>query len=319
MKRGERASLFVRGIGDWFPRHKRALPWRDLSEKDRDHRAYLVLVSEVMLQQTQVPRVVILYKNFIQKFPQMEDLSKASNADILTAWRGLGYNSRALRLRDAVRDILTHHAGRFPDTMEELTAIKGIGEYTASAVRNFAFGIPTPCLDTNIRRILHRFFVGPENPDGTWKRDDVFLLGLSGEIMIHALNAGFSCADWYAALMDFGSLVCTKNAPKWHLFNQDLKLSCMAYGRDIKRTKKLIKNEPGREMAGRFVPNRIFRGRIVDQLRDAKEGLTLDQIGRAIAIDWNKSDHEAWLLQLLSKLTRENIVSAHGAKFSLQA
>lgn len=93
----------------------------------------------------------------------------------------------------------------------------------------------------------------------------------------------------------------------------------MAYGRDIRRTKKLIKNEPGREMAGRFVPNRIFRGRIVDQLRDAKEGLTLDQIGRAIAIDWSKSDHEAWLLQLLSKLTRENIVSAHGAKFSLQA
>ncbi len=318
MTQSERIQLFTTGIWDWFERNKRTLPWRDLRVKDADHRAYLVLVSEIMLQQTQVPRVQILYKEFIQKFPRMEDLAKASNAEILIAWRGLGYNNRALRLRDAARIITGEHRGIFPRTTEELQEIPGIGHYTASAVLNFAFGIPAACIDTNIRRILHRFFVGSENADGTWKKSDVFLQKLSEKTMLAALEHGRgSCGDWFAALMDFGSLVCTKNRPKWELFSRDLRSACIAYGRDIVRTKKLIKKEPGREVSGRHIPDRIFRGRIVEALRDAPRGLPLAEIGARVAVDWTMGDHRKWLAGLIAKLERERLVERHGGRFSL--
>lgn len=318
MKKTERIYLFVRGIQTWFPAHKRKLPWRDLQVADRDQRAYLVLVSEIMLQQTQVPRVIVLYKNFIQKFPDLKALSKASNAEILIAWRGLGYNSRALRLRDAARIILEEFQGHVPDSMEDLRSISGIGEYTASAVRNFAFGIPTPCLDTNIRRILQRFFYGMERENGEKNVSDAALVRLSGEVLLHALEQGFTCADWYAALMDFGSLVCTKNAPKWEKFNTDLKTSCLTYGKQKIRTKNVNKKkEPGREMAGKYVPNRIFRGRIIEVLRHTRTGCSFDDIGREIAIDWSLGDHQKWLQLLLQKLEKDQMITVKKTKYFL--
>ena len=177
MRQRERIQRFVSVLWDWFDHHKRDLPWRDLRITDDAQRAYQILVSEVMLQQTQVARVITVYQHFLQLFPELQDLADASNKDVLLAWRGMGYNSRALRLRDAAKEIVqlsevrsTKYEVRrnctfFPSTMNELTAIKGIGPYTAAAIRNFAFHLPTPCLDTNIRRVLHRAFYGPEHPE----------------------------------------------------------------------------------------------------------------------------------------------------------
>ncbi len=311
-------QVFAREIWDWFERHKRTLPWRDIVEKNLDHKAYLILVSEVMLQQTQVSRVIVLYKKFIQLFPSIEDLSKASNSQILIAWRGLGYNNRALRLRDAAREIVEKRGGKFPRDMDELQELPGIGHYTAGAIRNFAFGIPTACMDVNIRRILHRFFVGPENPDGTWKKSDRELLPLSEQVMTEALlmKRG-SSADFFAALMDFGSLVCTKNNPKWELMSKSLQSVCMAYGKDIVRTKKMNKKEPGRMMAGRFVPNRIFRGKIVEALRDAPDGLPIKALGAQAIADWSMGDHTEWLKGLIEGLKRDNMVSEKKKSFFL--
>lgn len=311
--------IFASELWDWFERHKRTLPWRDLRIKNLDHKAYLILVSEVMLQQTQVSRVIVLYKKFIQLFPHIEDLSKASNSEILIAWRGLGYNNRALRLRDAAREIVHKHGGKFPRDMDELQKLPGVGHYTAGAIRNFAFHIPTPCMDVNIRRILHRFFIGPENPDGTWKKSDRELLPLSEEVMTEALlmKRGTS-ADFFAALMDFGSLVCTKNNPKWDLMSKQLQSVCMAYGKEIKRTKKVNKKEPGRMMAGRFVPHRIFRGKIVEALRDAPTGLTRDAVGHVAIADWSMDDHAAWLEGLLEKLTHDGLLEKKGKKYRLK-
>lgn len=359
MNRTERMQIFCSGILSWYSVHKRTLPWRDLTTKDFDHKAYLVLVSEVMLQQTQVSRVVILYKQFVQKFPRIEDLAEASNAEVLIAWRGLGYNSRALRLRDTARIISAHTPhpnplprgeGKlarkspivrheyFPRSMEELQKLPGIGHYTAGAIRNFAFGIPTPCIDVNIRRILHRFFVGPENEDGTWKKDDAYLHSLAGEALRVITCTGESKVGnegkvskvgdlfllaptmpsaWHSALMDFGSLVCTKNSPKWDLFPEDLRLCCKAYGKDIARNPRIQKKEPGRMMAGKFVPNRIFRGRIIEALRDAKKGLTLDEIGARIAIDWTMQDHRVWLGNVLRSLLCDHMIVKNSAHYRL--
>lgn len=311
---------FAKEIWAWYSRHKRSLPWRDLLIKDDTQRAYRVLVSEIMLQQTQVPRVIVVFRQFLDRFPALQDLAEASNKDVILAWRGMGYNSRALRLRDAAKIILEAHAGVFPKEMNELLAIKGIGPYTAAAIRNFAFNLPTPCIDTNIRRILHRSFIGPERADGTWEASDKDLLVLAEALLDVALDGkkDHDAKNWHAALMDFGSLVCTKASPKWDICpltaNGLMKAAYKVPALDKKRVKKA---EPGRMEGAKFVPNRIFRGRIVEALRDAKKGMTLDAIGREICMDWDPKEHDAWLKEIVEKLVGEEMLRRKGALLEL--
>lgn len=311
---------FATEIWAWYARHKRTLPWRDLLIEDDTQRAYRVLVSEIMLQQTQVPRVVVIFRQFLDRFPTLADLANASNKEVILAWRWMGYNSRALRLRDAAKIILEDHGGVFPKEMDELLSIKGIGPYTAAAVRNFAFNIATPCIDTNIRRILHRSFLGPENEDGTWPVSDKELLKLAEEVLAVAVDGteGHDGRNWHAALMDFGSIVCTKANPKWEICPlTERGLMKAAYKVVPLKKDRIKKTEPGRMMGAKFVPNRIFRGRIVDALRDAKKGMTLDEIGREISTDWDPAEHERWLSAIVDKLVAETMLRRKGEKIVL--
>ena len=139
----------------WYAREGRDLPWR------RTHDAYRILVSEVMLQQTQVSRVLVFYKTWLKKFPTWHALSRASNADVIHAWAGLGYNRRGLMLRDIAKHIVTHD---LPKTEQEWLKLKGIGPYTAAAVASFAQGQTTVPIDTNIRRVLGRVLLGKTFP-----------------------------------------------------------------------------------------------------------------------------------------------------------
>jgi len=322
VKRTERIAGFCAVLWAWFERHKRTLPWRDLTLEDINERAYRILISEIMLQQTQVPRVVVLYARFLEEFPTMASLARASNAEVIRAWRGLGYNSRALRLRDAARTIVDGHAGVFPTAMEDLLAIKGIGAYTAAAIRNFAFNLPTPCIDTNIRRILHRAFIGPERPDGTWETSDRSLLPLAEEILEAAIdNSGndipHDARNWHAALMDFGSIICTKRNPKWDICPLTAAgLMKAAYKVKLEKS-SAKKQEPGRDVGGTFVPNRIFRGRIVEQLRDTQEGMALADIGAHISVDWSERLHKKWLRELLEKLEKDGMVARKKNRYLL--
>jgi len=352
MRREERIRQFVGEIWQWYARHKRTLPWRDLAIADNTQRAYMILVSEVMLQQTQVSRVQIIFKQFIARFPTIKDIARASNRDVLIAWRGMGYNSRALRLRDAARVIgqgvtlrcepqratkgdtgchgswlgsglAPHHDKLFPRSMEALLQIPGIGPYTAAAIRNFAFNLPTPCIDTNIRRILHRTFVGPERADGTWEKDDQYLLKLAEEVLRIALEAphpnplprgeGICAQWWHAALMDFGSLVCAKRSPKCAQCPLSQGMCRSAFRVDRATSKRATsKREQGRLVGGRFVPNRIVRGKIVDLLRDHPRGLTLAGIGREICLDWLAREHTGWLRGILDALEKEELIQYAG-------
>lgn len=320
MQRRERVLGFTETIWRWFTVHKRTLPWRDLPVQDDAERAYRILVSEVMLQQTQVPRVIVLYPRFLGQFPTLATLARASNADVIRAWRGMGYNSRALRLRDACRTIMDRCGGIFPKTMEELGAIKGIGHYTAAAIRNFAFNLPTPCIDTNIRRILHRTFVGPERPDGTWERDDRFLLHIAADVLDAALDGAphHDARNWHAALMDFGSLVQTKKNPRWDVCPLTAQGLMKATAKKFPKSEvRIPKSEPGRTIAGRFVPNRIVRGRIVEVLRQTPSGLSLNAIGRRVASDWSLVVHHHWLEQILKRLEQDALVARRTGKFTL--
>ncbi len=342
MRRKERIFGFVEAIWQWYAVHKRALPWRDLPLQDATERVYRILVSEVMLQQTQVPRVIVLYPRFLGQFPTLVTLARASNADVIRAWRGMGYNARALRLRDAARYLVerlqvegctfhdrekmseTRNVQRatchFPKSMEELTSIPGFGHYTAAAIRNFAFNLSTPCIDTNIRRILHRTFVGPEHPDGTWERDDRFLLRIAADVLAAAIDGAphHDARNWHAALMDFGSLVQTKKNPRWDLCPLTASGLMKATIKNFPRSEvRIPKSEPGRIIAGRFVPNRIIRGRIVEALRDQPSGLSLDALGRQVAADWSMVRHRRWIESILLRLMQEALIMRSRRKFRL--
>lgn len=154
---------------------------------------------------------------------------------------------------------------------------------------------------------------------GSTQTSDKELRKIVEALMNRAGELGFRATDFYAALMDFGSLVCTKNAPKWELLSSGMKSVCMAYGKHIVRTKNVYNKEQGREVAGKHIPNRIFRGRVVEALRDHAKGLSFDVIGRTIAADWTMGDHKAWLDVILRGLERDAIVTKKGKSYVLQS
>ena len=165
------------------------LPWR----KTRD--PYKILVSEVMLQQTQVERVVHFYKNFLEQFPTAKALAAASLAEVLKSWQGLGYNRRAKMLQAAAREVVEKNKGKFPKTPEELEELPGVGPYTARAIAAFAYNQDVIFIETNIRTVVTHHFFGKKK-----KVSDTEVL----KILTSAFPTGKS-REWYAALMDYGT------------------------------------------------------------------------------------------------------------------
>jgi A/G-specific adenine glycosylase len=171
------------------------LPWR------RNINPYRILVSEIMLQQTQVPRVIEKYTEFLKSFPTFRALADAPTARVLKAWQGLGYNRRALMLQRCARAVIDLHGGNLPDTHTELCALPGIGPYTAGALLAFAFDAKHPVIETNIRRVyLHHFFPGRRNVA------DATILPL----VTKHLGQVRSARQWYGALMDYGTHLATQ-------------------------------------------------------------------------------------------------------------
>ena len=149
-------SRFKKTIWNYYKKHGRHdLPWR----KTKD--PYKILVSEVMLQQTQVNRVIEKYKSFLKKFPTVKALAQAPLKEVLLEWQGLGYNRRAKYLKLCAEKVIHEHEGTFPKTVKELTALPGIGPATAGDILAFAYNIPVPVIETNIRSVFIHFFPAP--------------------------------------------------------------------------------------------------------------------------------------------------------------
>ena len=182
---------FQKTILDWFGKNGRhELPWRQTTNP------YRILVSEIMLQQTQVDRVREKYTEFLKHFATHRKLAKASPADLLRVWKGLGYNRRALFLQKAAQKITKDFKGHFPDTVEGMETLSGVGPYTARAVSVFAYNNPEVFIETNIRRVfLHFFFPDKE------KISDVELFPFIKKAL-YKKNPRL----WYSALMDYGAL-----------------------------------------------------------------------------------------------------------------
>jgi len=274
----------------WYDARGRALSFRGTRDP------YAILVSEVMAQQTQVSRVVEAWSRFLDRFPTVRDLATASPANVLRAWRGMGYDRRALNLQRTARAIVGDHGGVVPRDVEALERLPGIGPYTARAVASIAFGIPVGAVDTNVRRVLGRALAGGA--------------GMSSAELQAAADASVEPgrpADWTHALMDVGATLCRPGRPRcpecplltWCRFAGEL--GSEAVPAPVARPSRPPNSGTGSQMPFQAT-SRWLRGRIVDRLRDA-DGAAWTRVDPRIG------EHDAVAIDAaLMALARDGIV-----------
>ena len=292
----------------WYRRHGRStLPWRTTRDP------YRTLVSEFMLAQTQVDRVVPKFEAFVERFPNFRALAESSRADVLRAWRGLGYNSRAVRLHTLAKTIVERYGGTLPSDAAELRSLPGIGKYTAAAIRAFAFNLDDAPVDTNVRRIVNRMLFGLE-----------YSHAVAPAVLderARSLAPPGHAHDWNSALMDLGATLCTARAPKCLLC--PLRADCAAAPVDAAQLERLRGAEAKRRPPQARVPfaqsTRYARGRIVERLRDLPPGARIslldlyDSLAASIA---GRSFDE--VRAFVGSLERDGLVTHDGTHVALR-
>ncbi len=289
----------------WYAAEHRDLPWRST------HDPYAILVSEMMLQQTQVQRVLPKYEQFLAAFPTLADLAAASTADVISVWVPLGYNMRAVRLQSIARQVMNEHDGSIPDTIEELLTLKGIGRYTAGAIACFAYKKQVAMVDTNIHRVLHRIFLGLDLSEPRLTNDQ--RLTFAEQVLPDG-----KAYDWNQALMDLGATICTSANPQCSrcplqdvckTYAEMSQYSLFPSGTVIRQIRKVAEKKEAYQNQPFTSTNRYFRGRIVDHLCSLPEGqrVPLTLLGPKIKQEFQEEDL-IWLQQLVEKLAKDGLV-----------
>src|SRR5437764_1899000 len=289
----------------WYAAEHRDLPWRST------HDPYAILVSEMMLQQTQVQRVLPKYEQFLAEFPTLADLAAAPTADVISAWVPLGYNMRAVRLQSIARQVMNEYDESIPDTIEELLTLKGIGRYTAGAIACFAFKKQVAMVDTNIHRVLHRIFLSLDLSEPRLTNDQ--RLTFAEQVL-----PDDKAYDWNQALMDLGATTCTSANPQCS--RCPLQDTCKTYaemsqyglfpsGTVLRQLRKVAEKKEAYQKQPFTSTNRYFRGRIVDHLCSLPEGqrVPLTLLGPKIKQEFQEEDL-IWLQQLVEKLAKDGLV-----------
>lgn len=270
----------------WYSSEARDLPWR----RTRD--PYAILVSEVMLQQTQAERVAPKYEEFLTRFPSFEALADAGVAEVIRAWAPLGYNRRAVNLHRLARAVQEEHGGRLPDDPATLRALPGVGRYTAAAIACFAFGRSEPVVDTNIRRVLGRL------------SDRIGLKPAEQEDLARRYLPMEQAADWNQALMDIGATLCTSLAPSCLLC--PLSSICPSRGRVVRERRAAY---GARRNAKPFIESdRYLRGRIVALLRALPPGESA-RFGSVLAALGMSVEENERLRRLLRALSADGLLA----------
>ncbi len=290
---------------EWYARYGRAtLPWRAIRDP------YRTLVSEFMLQQTQVDRVVPKFEAFVERFPDVEALANARIADVLRLWQGLGYNTRGVRLANVAKEIVSRFGGVIPANVEALQSLPGIGPYTARAIAAFGFDEPLAPVDTNVRRIVHRVFFGIEHPPKAAPAQ----LDERAQELVPARGH-----DWSSALMDLGATICTARAPKCMLC--PLYDECASAPLDaavVERLRREHAKAPSPQNAIPFETTvRYARGRVVDRLRELPPGEAISflDLHRELAT-LERSREE--LSEVVAALERDGLVTSRPEGLSLR-
>jgi A/G-specific adenine glycosylase len=276
----------------WFEKNARDLPWR----RTRD--PWRVLVSEVMLQQIQVQRAVPFYERFLARFPTVEVLADAPLAEAIRVWEDLGRYRRVVYLHKTARIVVEEHDGNIPSDPEDLIKLPGIGPYTAGAVACFAYERDAAFLDTNMRRVLHRYFFGLKAATTATDRE---LLPIATGLV--PPGRGWR---WNQALMETGALLCTARSPRCE--ECPLREGCRARA----EATSVGWPKPERKTpACRYEDtNRYFRGRVLAALREisheGNEGIELRELGRRVKPDFDERD-PYWLYAAVESLCKDGL------------
>jgi A/G-specific adenine glycosylase len=302
-----RTNATQKSLLAWYARHGRvSLPWRV------GRSPYHTLVSEFMLQQTQVDRVVPHFESFVRRFPDFTALANASVGAVVRAWKGLGYNSRAVRLKGVADAVVARHGGAMPSDCAALRALPGIGAYTAAAIRAFAFNVDDAAVDTNVARIVHRLLFGVEHPSRASAREV--------RARACALVPPGKAHDWNSALMDLGATLCSARAPKCLIC--PLRSTCVAAPIDsalLEHRRAASKAKASRVPVPFAKTTRYARGRIVDRLRELPPGeriSLLDLHGSLAPLLPGRSVRDVG--ELVTSLEREGLVAGDGERFALR-
>ena len=272
-------------ILDWFDQNQRDLPWRKTN-------AWGVMVSEFMLQQTPVNRVLPKWYEWMERWPDPAALADAKKSDVISAWGRLGYPRRALRLYESAKLISSEHGNRVPREVEVLLSLPGVGDYTAAAIAAFAYGDSTLVLDVNIRRFFARMYDGVENPTASLSRY---------ERKIRAELIPQDGPKWAAATMEFGALVCTARSP---LCNQcPVKVSSAWAKAGFPREEVKSKTQAWHGT------DRKCRGTVVQALRE-----NLKLTPSALKKLW---DDDAQVEKALKTLLADGLIEATGKSYKL--
>jgi len=294
----KRLESAVPKLLEWYDENQRDFVWREVGQTP-----YIVMVSEFMLQQTQAATIQIRLPLFLKQFPSVKALAKASIADVLKAWQGLGYNRRALNLKKAAEAIHNNYKRGFPSTLEELLELPGIGPYTASAILAFAFNADVPVVDVNIERVLSRLWKQMPTYSSTLPIKEVE--GLDRKILPQGESS-----YWHQALMDLGATVCIKREPKCELC--PLIKECKSGPFFIKNRTELKKTtSPKRQNEPKYFghPRRIWRGRILKLVADTSSITALNLVGE-LQKNYSIQDEgfPAFITQSVEQLHKEGLI-----------
>lgn len=282
----------ARTVIRWFDEHARDLPWRQA-----DRTAWGVLVSEVMLQQTPVVRVLPAWQAWMDRWPSPADLAADEPGQAVRMWGRLGYPRRALRLHGAAARIADEHAGSVPHSEADLRALPGVGEYTAAAVRAFAFGHRALVLDTNVRRVLARVVGGQEHPPASLT---VAERARAAELLP---DGAAEAARWSVAVMELGALVCLSRAPRCGACPVADRCAWLAAGRPP---------HAGRRRVQRFAgTDRQARGQLLAVLRAAEAPVARSALEQAWVVDPVQRE------RALDGLVADGLVEPWGDRFRL--
>jgi len=306
----------------WYDKNGRDLPWRKTQDP------YRILVSEIMLQQTQVSRGLIFYDRWLKQFPDWRTLAKATNADVIKAWAGLGYNRRALMLRDIARqivgtnrakvceeivrphEIVLHQIAGVPSTEAGWRELKGIGPYTAAAISAFALRQRTLPIDTNIRRVLGRLLFGTTYPqpmtDDKIRKNVDLVLPKRGRFY-----------DVPQAIFDLATTHCAKvptcaSCPMRTVCPTATKFLS---GR-VRVPKQMVKKAVESKHRDKRFPDRIYRGRILKFVRE-NGTVEIDEIGPAVDTGYDATDDRDWIVAMVGRMETDGMIRRTQERISL--
>ncbi|MEN9557852.1 MAG: hypothetical protein RL141_221 [Candidatus Parcubacteria bacterium] len=290
----------ISNILRWYANNKRRLPWRNTRNP------YRIFISEIMLQQTQVDRVKVFYRTWLKQFPTWESLAAAQTDVLLHAWAGLGYNRRALMVRQAAQQVL---ATGVPTTIDEWRALKGVGPYTAAAIYAITAQKRAIVIDTNVRRVAGRLFLGIPYP--TPAQDSRIARALD-----RAMPKNDSVWELPQAFMDFGTAQCTSTNPQ--CARCPFQSSCRAAKKFLRGTagKKPRTASHEHRHPGKPFPDRIYRGRVLAAIRSGTS-YTSRTIGRAVDPSFHPATDADWMARILHRLTREGFICITRGRLAL--